>query len=148
MGFLSYNPTDGQLIGRYEEHTGAEVERILDQSHKTWKTWSAAPLSERAAFLNRLADLLEARVDEYAALIVSEMGKPFAEAQGEIKKSAFGARHFAGDGLAYIADEPIPGTPAKIVYQSIGPIFGIMPWNLPSGRCCASSSRPPSSATP
>jgi succinate-semialdehyde dehydrogenase/glutarate-semialdehyde dehydrogenase/succinate-semialdehyde dehydrogenase len=131
MGFLSYNPTDGQLIGTYEEHSDREVEAILQRSHETWKQWSASSLQDRAAFLNRLADLLEQRVDEYAALIVAEMGKPFAEAQGEIKKSAFGARHFASDGLAYVSDEPIAGTPAKIVYQSIGPIFGIMPWNLP-----------------
>ncbi|XAZ19889.1 NAD-dependent succinate-semialdehyde dehydrogenase (plasmid) [Sinorhizobium sp. B11] len=131
MGFLSYNPTDGQLIGTYEEHSDHEVEAILQRSHETWKQWSATSLQDRAAFLNRLADRLEQRVDEYAALIVAEMGKPFAEAQGEIKKSAFGARHFASDGLAYVSDEPIAGTPAKIVYQSIGPIFGIMPWNLP-----------------
>jgi acyl-CoA reductase-like NAD-dependent aldehyde dehydrogenase len=48
-----------------------------------------------------------------------------------VKKSAFGARHFADVGPSYIADEDIPGTPSKIIYQSIGPIFGVMPWNLP-----------------
>jgi succinate-semialdehyde dehydrogenase/glutarate-semialdehyde dehydrogenase/succinate-semialdehyde dehydrogenase len=131
MSFQSFNPTNGELIGTYEEQSDADVERLLQQSFDTWKSWSLTPLSERKAFLIRLADLLEQRVDEYAALIVSEMGKPFAEAQGEVKKSAFGARHFAGDGAAYVADEAIPGTPAKIVYQSLGPIFGVMPWNLP-----------------
>ena len=131
MSFQSYNPTTGELIGTYEEQSDAEIERLLQQSFDTWKSWSQTPLAERTAFLLRLADLLEQRADEYGALIVSEMGKPFAEAQGEVKKSAFGARHFAADGPAYIADEAIPGTPGKIVYQSIGPIFGVMPWNLP-----------------
>lgn len=131
MSFQSYNPTTGELIGTYEEHSDAEVERLLQQSHDTWKSWSKTPIAERSAFLNRLADLLESRAEEYGALIVSEMGKPLAEAVGEVKKSAFGARHFASDGPAYIADEAIPGTPAKIIYQSIGPIFGVMPWNLP-----------------
>jgi acyl-CoA reductase-like NAD-dependent aldehyde dehydrogenase len=131
MSFQSFNPTTGQLIGTYEEQNDAEVNRLLQKSHDTWKTWSAKPIGERTAFLVRLADLLEQRVDEYATLIVSEMGKPFAEAQGEVKKSAFGARHFASEGPAYIATESIPGTPSKIVYQSIGPIFGVMPWNLP-----------------
>jgi acyl-CoA reductase-like NAD-dependent aldehyde dehydrogenase len=131
MSFQSYNPTTGELIGSYEEQNDAEVNRLLQKSHDTWKSWSAKPIEERTAFLVRLADLLEERVDEYATLIVSEMGKPFAEAQGEVKKSAFGARHFASEGPAYIASESIPGTPSKIVYQSIGPIFGVMPWNLP-----------------
>ena len=40
------------------------------------------------------------RVDEYARLITLEMGKPFAEAQAEVKKAASGARHFAEDGAA------------------------------------------------
>src|ERR1700712_5545069 len=131
MSFQSFNPTTGELIGTYEEQDGAEVNRLLQKAHDTWKTWSAKTIEERTDFLVRLADLLEERVDQYATLIVSEMGKPFAEAQGEVKKSAFGARHFASEGPTYIADEDIPGTPSKIIYQSIGPIFGVMPWNLP-----------------
>lgn len=131
MAFHSYNPTTGALIGTYEEHSDAEVAEIIARAHDTWKSWSARPLEERTAFLIRLAELLEQRAEDYAALIVSEMGKPFGEAKGEVLKSAFGARHFATDGVKYIADEPIPGTPSKIIYQSIGPIFGVMPWNLP-----------------
>ncbi len=131
MSFQSYNPATGELIGTYAEHDASDVERLLQQSHHTWRSWSKTPIEERCAFLIRLADLLESRAEEYGALIVSEMGKPLAEAVGEVKKSAFGARHFASDGPAYIADEAIPGTPGRIVYQSIGPIFGIMPWNLP-----------------
>jgi acyl-CoA reductase-like NAD-dependent aldehyde dehydrogenase len=59
------------------------------------------------------------------------MGKPIGEARGEVKKAAFGARHFAQDGAAYIQPEAIPGTPGRVVYQSLGPIFAVMPWNLP-----------------
>ncbi len=67
-----------------------------------WKKWSRTPLSERTAFLIRLAELLEKRADDYARLITLEMGKPIGEALGEVKKAAFGARHFAGEGAAYI----------------------------------------------
>ncbi len=48
-----------------------------------------------------------------------------------MKKAAFGARHFAGDGAAYIQPEAIPGTPGRVVYESLGPVLAIMPWNLP-----------------
>src|SRR5689334_245637 len=131
MSFTSTNPTTGAVIATYPEHTPAQVDQLLRQAHDTWQSWSRQPIETRTAFLIRLAELLEQRADQYAALIVSEMGKPVGEAKGEVLKSATGARHFATEGPKYIADEPIAGTPSRIVYQSLGPIFGIMPWNLP-----------------
>ncbi len=59
------------------------------------------------------------------------MGKPLPEAIGEVKKAASGARHFAEAGEGYLAPQAIPGTPAHIIHESVGPIFGVMPWNLP-----------------
>ncbi len=131
MAFASRNPTTGELLGTYPEHTQPEVELRLQSAWGGWKRWSRTPLAERTAFLVRLAELLEKRVDEYARLITLEMGKPLAEAKGEVKKAAFGARHFAEEGAAYIQPEPIPGTPGRVVYESLGPILAIMPWNLP-----------------
>jgi acyl-CoA reductase-like NAD-dependent aldehyde dehydrogenase len=131
MSFESKNPATGELLGTYPEHSAHEVELRLQSAWEGWKKWSRTPLSERAAFLIRLAELLEKRVDEYARLITLEMGKPIGEAQGEVKKAAFGARHFAEQGAAYIQPDAIPGTPGRVVYESLGPILAIMPWNLP-----------------
>jgi acyl-CoA reductase-like NAD-dependent aldehyde dehydrogenase len=131
MAFESKNPTTGELLGTYPEHSAGEVEQRLQSVWDGWKKWSRTPLAERTAFLLRLAELLEKRADEYARLITLEMGKPVGEAAGEVKKAAFGARHFAGDGAAYIKPEAIPGTPGRVVYESLGPVLAIMPWNLP-----------------
>ena len=131
MSFESRNPTTGELIARYQEQSPAEVEACLARAWSGWKSWAATPLTQRTAFLNRLADVLEAKVDEYARLITLEMGKPFTEAQAEVKKAASGARHFATVGPTYIEPQAIPGTPAQVIYQSLGPVLGIMPWNLP-----------------
>ncbi len=131
MSFESKNPTTGELIGTYPEHTAHEVDLRLQRAWDGWKKWSRTPLAERTAFLLRLADLLEKRAEEYARLITLEMGKPVGEALGEVKKAAFGARHFAGDGTAYIQPEAIAGTPGRVVYESLGPVLAIMPWNLP-----------------
>ena len=131
MSFESRNPTTGEAIARYPEHTPAQVEACLARAWSGWMTWSATPLGERTAFLNRLADVLEAQVDELAHLITLEMGKPFAEAQAEVKKAASGARHFATTGPSYIEPEAIPGTPGVVMFQPLGPVLGIMPWNLP-----------------
>ncbi|HVW69123.1 MAG TPA: NAD-dependent succinate-semialdehyde dehydrogenase [Steroidobacteraceae bacterium] len=131
MSFESRNPTTGEVIARYPEHTPAQVEACLGRAWSGWQAWSATPLAERAAFLDRLAEALEARVDEFARLITLEMGKPYAEAQAEVKKAAFGARHFATTGPTYIEAQPIPGTPGRVIFQPLGPVLGIMPWNLP-----------------
>lgn len=131
MSFESINPTTGELLGKFPEHDAREVERRLQLAWDGWLHWSQTPLSERAAFLLRLADLLEQRVEEYARQITLEMGKPITEARGEVKKAASGARHFAEEGAAYLKSEAIPGTPGRVVYESLGPVFAVMPWNLP-----------------
>src|ERR1700742_1045352 len=131
MSFESRNPATGEGIATYPEQTAREVELRLQSAWDGWKKWSRTPLEERTAFLLRLAELLEKRAEEYGRLITLEMGKPLGEAIGEVKKAAFGARHFAGDGAAYIQPEAIPGTPGRVVYQSLGPVLAIMPWNLP-----------------
>jgi acyl-CoA reductase-like NAD-dependent aldehyde dehydrogenase len=131
MKLQSINPATGAEIKTYEEHSPAEVECRIQIAHDGWKKWSATPIAERSAFLIRMAELLDQRAEDYGTLIVSEMGKPIGEAIAEVKKCGLGARHFAENGPGYIADEAIPGTPARIVYQSVGPIFAIMPWNLP-----------------
>ena len=131
MIFESRNPATGEVIGRYRAHDHAKIERRLALVWSGWLTWSQTTMQERSAFLLRLAELLEGRAEDYARLITREMGKPFAEAVGEVKKAASGARHFAEAGPGYLATQPIPGTESEIVYKSLGPVFGIMPWNLP-----------------
>lgn len=131
MIFTSTNPTTGEKIADYPEHTAAEVERIVANAAAAHRPWSALPISQRGAVMVKLGQLLEERADEYARLITSEMGKPFAEAKGEVLKAAGGAKHFAAEAEKYLADEAIPGTPGVIHYESLGVILGIMPWNLP-----------------
>jgi acyl-CoA reductase-like NAD-dependent aldehyde dehydrogenase len=131
MSFESINPATGEILGTYPEHDAQEIDDRLQSAWDGWLSWSRTPLSERTDFLSRLADLLEERVEEYARLITLEMGKPIGEARGEVKKAAAGARHFAQQGPVYIRAEAIAGTPARVVYESLGPIFAVMPWNLP-----------------
>src|SRR5258705_6653308 len=59
------------------------------------------------------------------------MGKPLADSIFEIKKSAWAARHLAETGEAYLKPQPVAGIPAEIVYESLGPIFSVQPWNVP-----------------
>ena len=131
MTFQSHSPVTGELIGTYPEHDEAETNVRLQRAWDGWLRWSRTPLHERRAFLVRLADLLEERAEAYGRLITAEMGKPLAESIGEIKKCAWAARHLAETGEAYLKPQPVAGIQAQIIYESVGPIFAVMPWNLP-----------------
>jgi acyl-CoA reductase-like NAD-dependent aldehyde dehydrogenase len=131
MSFQSRNPATGEVLETYVEHDAAALEARLARSWSAWQGWSVTPLEQRAAFLLRLAALLEERAEQYGRLITLEMGKPLAEAIGEVKKAAAGARHFAEKGAEYLAPMPIEGLNARVAYQSLGPVFAVMPWNLP-----------------
>src|SRR6202171_6143290 len=131
MNFESRNPATCELLGTYAEHNKAEIEVRLQRAWDGWRHWSRTPLQERSAFLNRLAKLLEERTKPDARLTPAEMGKPLADSIFEIKKSAWDARHLAETGEAYLKPQPIPGIPAQIIYESVGPIFSVQPWNVP-----------------
>ena len=131
MNFESRNPATGELLGVYQEHDKRETNVRLQRAWDGWRHWSRTPIQERIAFLTRLAKLLEERAETYGRLITAEMGKPLAESIGEIKKCAWAARHLAETGEAYLKPQPVAGIQAQIIYESVGPIFAVMPWNLP-----------------
>jgi succinate-semialdehyde dehydrogenase/glutarate-semialdehyde dehydrogenase/succinate-semialdehyde dehydrogenase len=131
MSFSSHNPATGALLQTYPVHTPAETEARLALAMQAWQGWSRTSMAERSALLVRIAEVLEQRAEQYGRLITLEMGKPIGEAIGEVKKAAGGARHFADKGLEYLAPQAIPGLNARVVYESLGPIFAVMPWNLP-----------------
>ncbi|MCW1913139.1 NAD-dependent succinate-semialdehyde dehydrogenase [Luteolibacter sp. GHJ8] len=84
---------------------------------------------DRAAGLQRLADLLEARQDELARLMAEEMGKPVKQGRAEAVKCASACRYYAEHGAAMLAPQEREG--ATIIYQPLGTVLAIMPWNFP-----------------
>ncbi|ONR61787.1 NAD-dependent succinate-semialdehyde dehydrogenase [Burkholderia cenocepacia] len=131
MHFQSRNPATGELLEAFTEHSADDIESRLMLSFAAWKRWSRASLQQRTEVLRKLGALLEERADRYGRLITQEMGKSLVEAVLEVRKAAAGARHFAEHGAGYLAPMPIEGMNAKVVYESLGPVFGVMPWNLP-----------------
>lgn len=133
MPLVSVNPTTGRQLARYREHTGATVERALARAAAAHRTWRALAPAARAHHLRAVARELLARRDELAALATAEMGKPVAQARGEVEKCARTCEYFADHGPALLADERPPGAPpdARVVYEPLGVVLAIMPWNFP-----------------
>ncbi len=80
-----------------------------------------------------MAELLEAELPDIAQVMSTEMGKPFAQAKGEVAKCASAFRWFAEHGETLLADEEVPvnASLGLITYQPLGAVLAIMPWNFP-----------------
>mgnify|MGYP001101435395 FL=1 len=129
------NPATGETLATYPTATDAEVDAAIAAADGAFRTWgrSSAP-AERAALLRRVAQLHREHRDELAAIIVREMGKPLAAAQGEVDFAADITEYYADNVDKITGDTPIDilgeGT-AVIRRAPLGVLLGIMPWNFP-----------------
>src|SRR5215469_10555835 len=133
MTFLSIDPASGERLREYPAWDPARLDRALAESAAAAPAWGGKPLPERTRLLNRAAEVLLQRRDEYAELMRQEMGKPYAEGQAEVEKCATACRYYAEHAAAMLADEVIETDAKKslVAYQPLGLLLAIMPWNFP-----------------
>ncbi len=133
MPLVSINPATGQTIHRFIEHSRDEVDRMLHRAQKAFLGWRELAPSSRIVLLHQLAQVLANDRDALATLITAEMGKPIAQARAEIEKCADACRYYAKHGPAFLKPERPPGAPrhAHVVFEPLGPVLAIMPWNFP-----------------
>lgn len=129
------NPATGETLATYPTATDAEVEAAIAAADHAYRTWgrTASP-AERADLLRKVANLHRERRDELAAIIVREMGKPLAAAEGEVDFSADITEYYADHIDKITADVPleIDGEGTAVVRKApLGVLLGIMPWNFP-----------------
>jgi succinate-semialdehyde dehydrogenase/glutarate-semialdehyde dehydrogenase len=134
MAIATINPATGELVKTYEPISPAEVERRLAASQAAFASWRRMPVAERAAVLTAVADILEREKESFGALMTHEMGKPLRAAIEEAQKCAAGCRHYAQHGQRYLAEDTMldpGGTRERVLYQPLGAVLAIMPWNFP-----------------
>ncbi len=131
--FNSVNPTTGEVFASFDGLTDAELEVKLATAHRVFHQWRKEPLEVRTSMLLRLAGLFEAQVDKLATVMTAEMGKTFAQARGEVLKSAMTCRWYAEHAPALMAEDLVamPSGSASIRYLPLGPVLAVMPWNFP-----------------
>lgn len=78
------NPSTGEVIAVLPDMSRAETARAINAAYIAQKDWARRTSKERAAVLRKLYDLMVANADDLAAILTTEMGKPLAEAKGEI----------------------------------------------------------------
>ena len=131
---MSTNPATGETIETYEEHDEAAVEERLSRATDGFAEWRTRTIRDREQALADVGALLRERTDEYAERITIEMGKPISQAEAEIEKCAWACDHYAEHAGEYLQDESHPSPPgvsARTVYEPLGIVLAVMPWNFP-----------------
>lgn len=129
-----FDPATGRVVKVIADASPEDGTAALDAADAAFPAWAATPLRVRAEILRRAFDLLQERIEDFALLMTIEMGKPLAEARGEVA--------YGGEFLRWFSEETPriqgryganpEGTGRVIVSQHpVGPCFLITPWNFP-----------------
>ncbi|SEN91926.1 succinate semialdehyde dehydrogenase [Gemmobacter aquatilis] len=129
------NPARGDVICTVPNLGRAETARAIAAAQIAQKEWAARTGKERANVLRKWFDLMMANQDDLGAILTAEMGKPLAEAKGEIAYGASFIEWFAEEAKR-IYGETIPGhmrdKRITVIKQPIGVVGSITPWNFPN----------------
>jgi succinate-semialdehyde dehydrogenase/glutarate-semialdehyde dehydrogenase len=129
------NPATGAVIGQCPKAGAAQLDAALKAAGDAFPAWSATSGAERHAILRRAADLLRERAPAIASVVTAEMGKPRAQALGEITGSA-DVIDFLGEEAKRRGGRLIPTRGSQLIaqmvtHEPIGPAVLLTPWNFP-----------------
>ncbi|MCT1447035.1 NAD-dependent succinate-semialdehyde dehydrogenase [Brevibacterium casei] len=133
-GYRVENPATGEIIERFDTATDEQIGQVIDDAAEAYLSWREKTIEERAAIVNKVADLFGERKEELAKIIAEEMGKPIPEGVEEAEFSEAIFNYYADNGPEFSKDEEIKsfsGGKAFIQRRPVGVLLGIMPWNFP-----------------
>ncbi len=140
----SVNPTEPTEIVGYGTDAGVdEAERAVKAARAAFEKWRWTPFEERAQLLERAADIMERRRYELSAVEVFEVGKPWSEADADIREAIDFCRFYAQQmrrlGRPKLTQQ-VPGEESYHHYWPRGVAFVIAPWNFPIAILCGMAS--------
>jgi len=127
------NPATEELIAEYPDHDATEVERRLALATAAFPSWRDFSFAERSELMRRAADLLRENRDRFARLMTAEMGKTLTSAESEVDKCSWVCDFYAEHAERFLAEQAVAtdATRSFVVYQPLGPVLAVMPWNFP-----------------
>ena len=133
--FEVLNPSNGNLIVNVPDLDIDDARIAINAAHDAFPSWSKKTAKERSIILNKFCKLMLENAEDLAAILTAEMGKPLAEAKGEITYGASFIEWFAEEGKR-IYGETIPGHQEDkriiVLKQPVGVVAAITPWNFPN----------------
>jgi len=127
------NPSTGRVFEKFPISTKEQVEAKVERAREAYRSWSRLDPGARAVFLQRFAEILRKRKEDYGRTMTMEMGKIIRESLAEVDKCAWGAEYFAQNAKRFLEPE-IVETDAQRSYVAFHPrgvLGSIMPWNFP-----------------
>src|SRR4051794_1785888 len=133
MAIASINPSTGETLKTFDALSAAQIEEKLQLAAQTFRTYRHTPIVERAARMQRAAEILEADKQQLGKMMTEEMGKPIKAAIGEAEKCAWVCRYYAENAQHHLADLVVEtnATKSYVHFQPLGPVLAVMPWNFP-----------------
>ncbi len=133
MSITTVNPATGQELQTYQLMDRAQAMATVETSHQAFLSWREVSVTRRAAYMKDLAAVLRRNTEQYARLMSLEMGKPIGEARAEVEKCAWLSDFYAEKAPGWLQDEEVvaDGLRHRVVYQPLGVVLSIMPWNYP-----------------
>lgn len=136
---ISKNPANNyEKIGSVEITEDEEISKKVASANKAKETWKELGVEKRAKMLRPLIKKIEAKKDEFADIIMKEVGKPLSSAKGEVEGAIDDIKWFldnAGKALKEKVTLKDGDSVHKIVYEPFGTAAVITPWNFPLGMC-------------
>ena len=133
--FDSINPArPSQIIGRYQAATPREADLAIAAAERAFESWSRETAEKRADILFKTATILRERKHEFSAWMVLEVGKSWAEADGDTAEAIDFCEFYASEALRYAAEQPlvrIPTEKNELRYIPLGVGVVVPPWNFP-----------------
>lgn len=139
------NPATGEEFGRLSLASSADIADALAAAQRGFARWRKIPSTERCRLISLAGQLLRERVDAVGRDLTLEQGKPLAQAKGEIFATADYFTGIAAAATNLFGRVPPTGSDGirrSVIYEPIGPVFAVSPWNLPAmmpGRKIANS---------
>jgi succinate-semialdehyde dehydrogenase/glutarate-semialdehyde dehydrogenase len=128
------DPSTGEVLAEVADATPEDGIAALDAAVAAQDDWAATPPRQRSDLLRRAFDLVREHADDLAALMTLEMGKPLAEARGEVTYGGEFLRWFSEEAVRIGGDyrtNPEGTVRAIVLKRPVGPVYAITPWNFP-----------------
>jgi len=129
-----FEPATGKIYADCPDSDARDVDAAVAAAQRAFPAWAATPTAQRATLLNRIADRLELRLDEFAAAESRDSGKPVALARSvDIPRAIANLRFFAAAASQFASEAHAMGEDAinYTLRAPLGVVGCISPWNLP-----------------
>jgi succinate-semialdehyde dehydrogenase/glutarate-semialdehyde dehydrogenase len=133
MSISTVNPATGKAVRTFEPYSAARVSEMLDKAKSGFGKHRRTSFAERATWMRKAAQILDAECRQLGQLMTLEMGKPIKAGVAEAEKCATACRYYADNAERFLADQPVEMEDGEswVAFQPLGVVLAIMPWNFP-----------------